>query len=50
MSSCGKATSGFTKDWKNLDIRFVRDLSTHPDFPIALTTAGYPIKDGRSGV
>jgi hypothetical protein len=44
----GKATGGFTKDWRSLDIRFVNDLSNHRDFPAALRGAGYPIEDGRN--
>jgi hypothetical protein len=45
----GKAGSGFTQQWRSLNIRFVNDLSNHRNFPTGLNTEGYTIEAGFSG-
>lgn len=43
LSSTGEKTR-FTTEWNALNIRFLGDMSNHPQFPDALIASGYPLE------
>ncbi len=40
----------FTKEWRDLNIRFQSDIVAHHEFPEVLVNGGYPIEDGLTDV